>query len=158
MPKRIVLAAVRGFNTPAVRYPPDPRAVFMLALCVVVGVPLIFAGATPGTIASQLDHAWVIAWGIMLSGGSLLSLIGSSRQSVNGVIAEQIGSVALGVACAIYAGAIIAAVHWAGAVPAAMVIGLGGASFWRWGQLQAYLHDSERLAQKIRERRGELGE
>jgi hypothetical protein len=116
-------------------------------------VPLIFAGATPGTIASQLDHGWVIAWGIMLSGGSLLSLIGSSRQSINGVIAEQVGSVALGSACVIYAGAIISAVHWKGAVPAALVIGLGAASFWRWGQLQAYLHDTERLAQKVRDKR-----
>lgn len=150
MPKRIAIKVARAFSTPAVRYPPDPRALFMLALCVVVGVPLIFANATPGTIASQLEDPWIIAWGVMLSGGSLLTLLGAMRQTVNGVILEQVGSVALGFACVIYAGAIWAAVRWVGSVPMGIVLGLGIASFWRWGQLQAYLTSTEKLAQELR--------
>lgn len=151
MPKRILHAAARSFTAPAVRYPPDPRALFVLALCVVVGFPLIFANATPGTIAAQLPLPWVIGWGIMLSGGSLLTLIGALKQTPNGVIAEQIGSVSLGVACLIYGGAIWAAVQWAGSVPMGIVFGFGLASLWRWGQLQSYLHKVEQLAQEMRD-------
>jgi hypothetical protein len=151
MPKRILRYALRSFTAPAVRYPPDPRALFILVLCVAVGLPLIFADATPGTIASKLDAAWQIVWGVMLSGGSLLTLMGAVRQSVNGVILEQVGSVALGFACVIYAAAIWATVQWDGSVPIGIVLGFGLASLWRWGQLQAYLNNTERQAQQFRE-------
>ena len=150
MPKRILHGVLRSFTAPAVRYPPDPRAMFILLLCVVVGVPLIFANATPGSITARLDQPWIITWGVMLSGGSLLALTGSLRQTAGGVIIEQIGSVALGFACLMYAGAIWFTVHWLGSVPICIVLGFGLASFWRFGQLQAYLNNVERLAQTLR--------
>lgn len=151
MPERIVRALVRGISAPAVRYPPDPRALFILLLCVVVGIPLVFANATPGSIAAKLDPPWVITWGIMLSGGSLLTIIGALRQTPIGVILEQIGSVALGVACIIYAAAIWFTVHLLGAVPICIVLGFGLASLWRWYQLQRYLNTVERIARESRE-------
>ncbi len=150
MPKRIARTVRRIFTTPAVRYPPDPRALFVLVLCVVSGVPLIFANATPGSIASQLPSPAIVAWGIMLAGGSLLSLLGTIRQTVNGVIVEQVGSVALGFACLIYAGAIWTVVQWQGSVPMFFLLAFGLASFWRWGQLQGYLRSVEVQAQEIR--------
>lgn len=148
MPKRIVRYALRSFTAPAVRYPPDPRALFIMLLCILVGLPLIFASATPGTVAAKLDPLWQVVWGVMLSGGSLLTLLGALRQTVNGVLLEQVGSVALGFACLIYAGAIWATVHWDGSVPIGIVLGLGIASLWRWGQLQAFLNQAERTAQE----------
>lgn len=152
MPKRIWGAARRSLAAPAVRYPPDPRAIFLLGMCVVSGVPLIFANATPNSIADQLEHDWqVITWGIGLTGGALLTLIGALRQSVNGVIAEQIGSIALGFACLIFAVAIWDALHWKGSVVMLFVLGFGIASLWRWGQLQAYLNAVEEIAQVIRD-------
>lgn len=151
MPKRILMAAMRNFSTPAVRYPPDPRALFVLLLCVIVGIPLIFAGATPTSIAAQLDPWLVVTWGIMLSGGSLLTLLGALRQTPGGVITEQVGSVALGFACLLYAGAIWVQIGKTGLVPMVIVFAFGSASFWRWGQLQAYLHDMELLATEIRD-------
>lgn len=154
MPKRVYFAARRSFRTPAVRYPPDPRALFVLVLCVVVGVPLVFADATPASIAAQMDDWLVVAWGIMLSGGSLVTLVGTARQSPWGVIAEQVGSVALGVACLLYGGAILLTVQLTGLLPAGIVFAFGTASIWRWGQLQAYLHGTEKLAQEIREQTG----
>lgn len=150
MPRRILIAARNSFTAPAVRYPPDPRALFVLVLCAFVGAPLIFANATPGTIAAQMPDPAIVAWGIMLSGGSVVTLAGAMRQSVNGVIAEQVGSIALGFACVIYAGAIWAAVRWTGSVPMFILFAFGTASFWRWGQLQSYLHSVERMAHQIR--------
>lgn len=152
MPKRLVRRAYRSFRAPAVRYPPDPRVLFLLGMCVVSGVPLIFADATPVSILSEITDDWVIvAWGLMLTLGSLCTLLGALRQSVNGVIAEQVGSVSLGFACIIFAGAIYGYTHWRGAVVMLLLFGFGVACLWRWGQLQAYLADVESLAQEIRD-------
>lgn len=146
MPKRVVSAVLRGFTTPAARYPPDPRAVFILALCVVSGIPLIFADATPGSINNQLDQAWVVIWGVMLAAGALVNLIGTLKLDVNGVILEQIGSVAVGGASFLYSAAIFTTVQWKGFVPAAIIFGLGLSCFWRYGQLQALLRRAEKAA------------
>lgn len=151
MPKRIVAAALRSFTTPAARYPADPRAVFVLSLCVAAGIPLVFADATPGSIAAQLDRPWVITWGAMLTIGALVNLIGTLKSDVNGIILEQIGSVAVGGATVLYAGAIFVQVHWQGSVPAAIVLGLGMSCFWRWGQLQALLHKAETAATEAKD-------
>ena len=150
--KKASSAVARIFAIPAARYPPDPRALFVLSLCVIVGFPLIFADATPGTIAAQLDSTWVVIWGLMLSVGSLVTLIGVMQQSVNGIIIEQIGSVAVGFACLIYAVAIWLQVSWAGAVPTVIVLGWGASCFWRWFQLQRLMMNAEHVATEVRER------
>jgi len=146
--------AVRNFRTPAARYPADPRAVFILMTCVISGIPLLLGRSTPGSINSQLDRPQVITWGLLLVLGAGTTLIGMFRQTVNGVVLEQIGSVSVGGACWIYAGAIAAQVGLAGAVPGLLIFGFGFACFWRWGQLQTHLRDAERLAQVRKEIRG----
>lgn len=157
MPKRLWYAVRRSITAPAVRYPPDPRALFLLAMCVLSGVPLMFANATPQSVVAQLQDsphggkAWVVVWGIMLTGGAALTLLGALSQTVNGVIAEQVGSVALGFACIIFAGAIYGYVGWAGAVVMLLILGFGLASWWRFGQLVAYLKAVEHMAQVIRD-------
>ena len=152
MPKRVIRSAYRSFRAPAVRYPPDPRVLFLLGMCVISGVPLVLADATPQSIMAQIPDAWVVvAWGLMLTLGALLTLIGTMKQSVNGIIAEQVGSVAVGFSCIIFAGAIYGYTHWRGAVVMLLVFGLGVACLWRWGQLQATLNDAEALAQEIRD-------
>lgn len=155
MPQRVWRAARRNFTAPAVRYPPDPRAVFLLIMCVISGFPLIFADATPQSIVSQLDDPLIVAWGVMLTGGALVTLIGAMRQTVNGIIAEQVGSVSLGFACIIFAGAIYGYTRWSGSIVMLLVFGLGLASLWRYGQLRAYLRDVEALAQEVRDESGE---
>lgn len=151
MPKRIAFAALRSFTTPAARYPADPRAVFVLTLCVVSGVPLVFADATPGSIAAQLPRLMVVVWGAMLALGALTTLVGTLKMDVNGIILEQIGSVSVGGASLIYAGAIFTQIHWVGSVPAAIITGWGLSCFWRWGQLQALLHKAEKAATEAKE-------
>lgn len=146
MPKRVYFAALRSFRTPAARYPADPRAIFILVLSVVSGVPLVFADATPGSIEDQLDAAWVVIWGIMLTIGALTTLVGTLKPNVDGIILEQIGSVAVGGATLLYAGAIVAQVGVAGSVPAAIIIGFGLSCFWRFGQLQALINQAEQAA------------
>lgn len=156
MPKRILRAARRSLAAPAVRYPPDPRAIFLLAMCVLSGFPLIFANATPGSVASKLEHEWmIVAWGIGLTGGALLTLLGAMVQSVNGVIAEQVGSIALGFACLLFAGSVWSVLQWKGSIVVLLLLGFGLASLWRWGQLRAYLRTVEEMAQVVRDERDE---
>ena len=155
MPKRVLHMAQRSFRTPAARYPADPRAVFILTLCVFSGIPLVLGHATPGTINSQLDKYQVVTWGVLLVLGAACTLIGTFNMSVNGIIVEQVGSIAVGGACLIYAAAIQAQIGLGGTVPALFVFGFGVACLWRWGQLQALLLRSERTAKKRRHQRGE---
>jgi hypothetical protein len=150
MPKRAWYAVRRSLTSPAVRYPPDPRALFVLVMCVVSGFPLILANAAPQSIVAQLDDPWVVTWGVMLTGGSLLTLVGALWQSPNGVVAEQVGSIALGSACVIFAAAIWGYVRWQGSVPMLLTFGFGVACIWRYAQLVAFLKAVEQLAQEIR--------
>lgn len=155
MPKRVFYMAQRSFRTPAARYPADPRAVFVLFLCVFSGIPLALGHATPGTINEQLKNYQVVIWGLLLVLGASCTLLGTFNQSVNGIITEQVGSIAVGGACIIYASAIWGQLGAVGTVPALIVGAFGAACWWRWGQLQALLIMSERTASKRRKQRGE---
>jgi hypothetical protein len=86
-----------------------------------------------------------------LTGGALLTMVGALRQTAGGVVAEQVGSIALGFACLVHAVALWDALRWRGSVVVLLVLGFGLASLWRWGQLHAYLRTVEELAQVIRD-------
>lgn len=147
MPMRVVRRAVRNFGTPAARYPADPRAVFVLAACVVSGVASLTTGATPGSIQEQLDPVWIVAWGAMIGLGGLVTLVGTFKLNANGVILEQVGCTI--VACAT---GVFAAAAWLTAGQTALYAGLfqlmfGVACLWRAGQLQGLINQSVRRAQ-----------
>jgi hypothetical protein len=131
---------------PAARYPADPRTVFLLGLCVASGVPLLFGNVAPGSIAALLDEPLVIGWGVMLTVGAIVSLVGIYRRTVLGVILEQVGSVAVGGASMLYAAAILLQVGARGVFSAAIITGWGLSCFWRWGQLQALLNTAQVVA------------
>lgn len=147
--QRVIKVVMR----PAARYPADPRAIFVLALCALAGIPLIFANAAPGTIESQLDHWMVIAWGLSLAVGSATCLFGMFRQTVNGILAEQIGSICVGVSAIFYGATVLLVVGVTASFPAAITIGWGISCFWRWGQLQALLNEAERAVQAVKHER-----
>lgn len=135
---------------PAARYPADPRAVFVLGLCTLAGIPLVFADAAPGTIESQLDHWMVVVWGVSLALGSLACMLGMFRQTVNGILFEQVGSVCVGASAVFYGATVLVVVGWSASFPAAITIGWGLSCFWRWGQLQTLLNDAERIVQEAK--------
>jgi hypothetical protein len=139
---------LRRLLIPAARYPADPRAVFILSLCAFSGIPLVFADAAPGSIASQVSKPFVVVWGALLALGALLTLAGTVKQTVNGIIMEQIGSVAVGGATIFYGGAILIQVGSRGSVPAGIILGWGLSCFWRWFQLQALMSKAERAVQE----------
>jgi hypothetical protein len=95
---------MRAFFKPAARYPADPRAVFILALSVFSGLTAVALGAAPDTLESLLPEWAVLAWGILLTVGSAITLTGMAFQSLNGILIEQIGSVIVGAAALYYSG------------------------------------------------------
>lgn len=136
---------------PAARYPADPRAFFILSFCALAGAPLIFADAAPGTIAAKLDHWQVIAWGLSLAVGSLITLLGMIRQSANGILFEQFGSICVGVAAVFYGATVLVVVGLSASFPAAITIGWGVSCFWRWAQLQELLNETERAVRRAQQ-------
>ncbi len=127
---------------PAARYPADPRVVFILALSVFSGLTSLAVDSAPQSLEAELPGWAVTLWGVILVAGSAITIFGIARNTFNGIIAEQIGSVMVAVATVFYS------------VVALMVVGLGAFSIigvilawglacgWRWFQLQALIKNA----------------
>jgi hypothetical protein len=139
---------MRNLYTPAARYPADPRAVFVLVGCVLTGTGTVFGATAPGSIRAQLDHGWIVAWGILIGLGGLVTLIGTFKLNDTGIIIEQIGCVGVFVATAVYAAAVWSQVGFIGPGLYAGLFQLmfGVASLWRGGQLQGIINAGIRQA------------
>jgi hypothetical protein len=130
---------------PAARYPADPRAVFVLALSVFSGLTSLLIDSGPATLESLLPSWAVTSWGALLMSGSAITLVGMARQTVNGIIAEQIGSVMVGVTTVFYSVVALAIVGIGALQSIGIILAWGLSCFLRWVQLQALLrHEYER--------------
>lgn len=121
---------------PAARYPVDPRVVFILAFSVFTGVTALALDKGPESLESQLPTWGVIAWGVILTFGSMITLWGVARQTLNGILTEQVGSVMVGVATIFYSVLAIRAVGWDAIQSVGIIFAWGLACFVRWIQLQ----------------------
>lgn len=141
---RPIRAMWRFVFKPAARYPADPRAVFILALSVFSGLVALVVEAAPATLEALLPRWGVMLWGIMLFGGSAITLTGMLFQSLNGIITEQIGSVVVGVTTVFYATLAIVTLQGAAFQVIGIVLAWGLSCFIRWVQLQALINESYR--------------
>lgn len=122
----------------------DPRAVFILSLCVVSGAPLVFGAIKPGSLEDLVNPFVVRAWGVSLVIGAVVTLLGMSyRKALVGILLEQVGSVAVGGASIFYSAAILIAAGLGGAVAAAIVFGWGISCLYRWYQLERLIRKTE---------------
>jgi hypothetical protein len=99
----------------------NPFEVFIAALCVVSGLPLIVhTGSQPGSLQELLPHSFVVLWGVELTLGGTISLIGllSSQHRV-----ERWGIGILAPAAFAYGIAILVVTGPSGGVAAAVVLG-----------------------------------
>lgn len=127
---------------PAARYPADPRAVFILALSVFAGITALALEAAPESLEALLPRWAVVAWGCLLVAGSVTTLTGMAFQTVNGIVLEQIGSVAVGATTVFYSGIAFYVVGPDALQSVGIVLAWGLACFIRWGQLQVLIHDA----------------
>lgn len=107
-----------------------PFQTYLLVLCVVSGVPLIF-GRVPAASVEALLPEWVaVSWGVSLTGGALLGLIGSYWPRENYATAltvERIGLTLTGPAALLYATAIFLITGIDGFIAVGIVAGFGAA-------------------------------
>lgn len=108
-----------------------PFQTYLLVLCVISGVPLVFERPPPALSIESLLPAWVaIGWGCALIGGAVLALVGSYWPRSNYATAltlERIGLVLTGPAGLMYGAAILLVVGFPGFVAACIVFGFGAA-------------------------------
>jgi len=141
--------------TPAARYPADPRAVFILALSVFSGLTALAVDAAPNTLRSLLPEWGVVLWAVLLSLGSLITLVGMARQTLNGIILEQVGSVMVGVTTVYYSVLVFIVVGRDAVQTVGIILAWGGACFLRWIQLQLLVDQAFRAQRAIDEIEGD---
>lgn len=124
---------------PAARYPADPRAVFILAFSIFTGITALALDKGPESLESQMPSWGVMTWGIVLTLGSIITMWGVARQTLNGIITEQIGSVMVGCATIFYSIVATIAIGWDAMQTVGIIFAWGLACFVRWIQLQVLL-------------------
>jgi len=134
-----------------------PYVVWLPFALALIGLPLVFGGAQPGTIASLLNPLLVKFWGGFFLFGGPMTVIGLFwRNRATGMIIEQVGSVAVAAGALLYAGALVTVIPIQSSVVVVGVFGsLGGACVVRWFQLRKLLNDAMREAMWLQETRAE---
>lgn len=127
------------FFRPAARYPADPRAVFILALSVFSGLTVLALGAAPRSLDELLPEWGVTLWSLGLTIGSGVTLWGIARQTINGILLEQVGSVMVAVTTIYYSTLAILIVGWDALQSISIIAAWGLACGIRWIQLQALI-------------------
>lgn len=129
---------------PAARYPADPRVVFMLAFAVFTGLTSLLLQAAPASLEAELPRWGVVVWGFTLASGSLITLIGVARNTLNGIIFEQVGSVMVAVTTLFYSVIALIVVGDDAISPVGLIAAWGFACTWRYFQLQALIKNAYR--------------
>lgn len=137
------------FFKPAARYPADPRAVFILVLSVFSGLTALLLSVAPDSL-EQLLPEWAVAlWSVNLALGSATALIGMLRQTVTGIVLEQVGSVMVGASAIFYSLLILWTVGPSAIQTVGIILAWGLACLARWAQLQVLLHNAAKRKDKL---------
>lgn len=149
--------------TPEHRYGRHPFELFVLVFGLAAGIALLINGPPPGSTEELLGPVLVTVWGVMFSGGCAIALVGVLWSPVarllkrnyhqgTGLLAEQVGLVAVGFGTVIYAvGLLLLDVPLAGKIfPIALIFALGCASFWRAHQINLWIKAAIRQQQQDR--------
>lgn len=131
---------MRGMFAPAVRYPADPRVVFVLLLCTFSGIASLIVREGPETLEAQVPEAAVTCWSILLAVGCLATLIGVLKDDADGVFLEQIGSIVVGVTTIFYSGIAVGTAGLGSLQPIGFIFAFGLACVLRWIQLLLLVH------------------
>jgi hypothetical protein len=134
---------------PAARYPADPRAVFILALSVFSGITALALQVAPDSLNALLPTWAVVAWGGLLSGGSAVTLVGMLRQTVNGIILEQVGCVTVAATTVFYSGVVFYEIGPEAIQSVGIILAWGLSCILRYAQLQVLINDAQARADKL---------
>lgn len=104
-----------------------PFQTYMLALCVVSGLPLLFGRATSEAIEKNLPVWVAFVWGLMLFGGASTALVGSYWRGPyeDALTLERVGLDLTGGASIVYGSVILIRADFGGLLAAAIIFGFG---------------------------------
>lgn len=115
-----------------------PFQTFMLALCVISGIPLLL-GEPRSTSVEALLPGWVAtAWGLSLTVGAVLGLVGSywpRKNYATALTIERIGLDITGPAAVLYAVIVFTYGGWGSSVAACIIVGFGASCLVRAGDI-----------------------
>lgn len=134
---------------------------FIMALCLVTSVPVLFGKTpAPGTVQAFMPSWMVICWSVVLAVGAGVVLCSYFvKERITGIIIEQFGSICIGVAATIY-GVAIFVITWenGGGIPGSIILGFAFARFYQAWQYQKFLNDVGVIIAKVEEVEGDTNE
>lgn len=140
-------------RTEAFSHSRHPFQIYILALCLLTGIPTMLGIAPkPGAIESLVPPLIAVVWSYTLVIGAAMGLGGSFwRNRGTGLILEQLGLSFAGYSCLFYA-VILVVYAWAqgGLVAASVITGFGLSCLIRSHQIQQYLNRVNGVAKRNR--------
>lgn len=111
--------------------PRNPLAVYLLGLCIVAGIPLLFGVTTAGSLEAALVPWVVHAWGAMLVFGGTSTLLGMYwvGDARDGLLLKRVGMLTLTLASTAYTMAIMRHFGVRGLFPGGIVAGFAVACY-----------------------------
>ena len=121
----------------------QPFQLWVLIVSFIYSIPgMAFTAVRPGSLQATVGPVGTVVWSAMLflgTGCALLGIFGYRRNRATGLGLEQWGCLTVGAATLYDAAIILYANGWRASFSAAMLIGLGVASFARSRQLHKLL-------------------
>jgi len=114
-----------------------PFEIFILVVCVAVGVPILFGNPPPPSVDALMPVWTRLVWAVLVAGGAATALIGIGLPNrLAGVLVEQVGLVGVGVGTVVYSVCSFLYNDLDLALPASIIMAFGVACLWRWLQLE----------------------
>lgn len=115
-------------------YPRHGLVVYLLGLCVLSGVTLLFGEPAAGSLEAALDREVVAAWAALLTLGAATALVGMfwPGDIRTGLVAKRLGYAGLTFASAIYALVIIGSFQREATLVGGVLLGFAFAAAHTW--------------------------
>jgi hypothetical protein len=130
-----------------------PFQTFLLLLCAVSGLPLLFGVETAGSVEALLPDWAALSWGLCLSVGSLFGLAGThwkSGHEATALTIERIGLLIVGASALLYAVLVALYIGVSGTVTVLILLAFGIAAISRARDIESIIvlaaekkHDDE---------------
>lgn len=99
-----------------------PHQVFVAALLVVSGIPILLGGPRPGSINETLPAPLVYLWAVVIVAGGAMVVAAALVGPLAALYLELVADPPLSVMCLVYAAAVLTVVGMRGAVAVALVV------------------------------------
>lgn len=114
-----------------VRWSRSPLQIFLLSLVLVTGLLIAF-GISRNAVTKDMGEPWATAWGIFLSIGAVVSLIGAFwKNKITGMLIERSGILLLGLTSVIWPVATVAVTGLNGLYSSTITMIFAGSCFFQ---------------------------